>query len=77
MVDDEVVQDDDAWPPTQRVDDPRVRVGVVADVVERDVRISDGPGSSGAHDVDVEQALERRKQERRVVRDARCRGRKR
>ena len=38
VVDDEVVQDDDAGPPPQRVDDPAVRVRVVADVVERDVR---------------------------------------
>ena len=37
VVDDEVVQDDDARPPAQRVDDPGVSVGVVADVVERGV----------------------------------------
>ena len=33
-----LVQHDDAGPLAQRVDDPAVRVGVVADVVERDVR---------------------------------------
>ena len=37
VVDDEVVQDDDTRPPAQRVDDPGVSVGVVADVVERRV----------------------------------------
>ena len=31
------MQDDDAGPLAQRVDDPAVRVRVVADVVERDV----------------------------------------
>ena len=37
VVEDEVVQDDDAWPLAQRIDDPAVRVGVVADVVEGEV----------------------------------------
>ena len=35
VVEDEVVQDDDARAPAQRLDDPAVRVRVVADVVER------------------------------------------
>ena len=35
VVDDEVVQDDDARLPAERVDDPRVGVRVVPDVVER------------------------------------------
>ena len=34
VVEDEVVQDDDAGPAAKRVDDPAVRIGVVADVVE-------------------------------------------
>ena len=42
VMEDEVVQDDDAGPLAQRVDDPAVRVRVVADVVERDV------GAAGA-----------------------------
>ena len=37
VVEDEVVEDDDAGSAAQRVDDPAVRVRVVADVVERDV----------------------------------------
>jgi hypothetical protein len=39
MVEDEVVEHDDAWPLAQRLDDPAVRVRVVADVVEADVRV--------------------------------------
>ena len=39
VVQDELVQHDDPGPLAQRVDDPAVRVGVVADVVERDVRL--------------------------------------
>ena len=38
VVEHELVQDDDARAPSERVDDPAVRVRVVADVVERDVR---------------------------------------
>jgi hypothetical protein len=38
VVEDEVVEDDDTGPPSKGVHDPRVRVGVVADVVERQVR---------------------------------------
>ena len=37
MVQHELVHDDDAGALPERVDDPAVRVGVVADVVERDV----------------------------------------
>ena len=37
MVQHELVQDDDAGSLPQRVDDPTVRVGVVADVVEGDI----------------------------------------
>ena len=40
VVDDEVVQDDDSRPPAQRIDDPRMRVGVVPHVVERGIRAS-------------------------------------
>jgi len=37
VVEDEVVQDDDAGTSPERLDDPAVRVRVVADVVEREV----------------------------------------
>jgi hypothetical protein len=39
VVEHEVVEYDDARPPPQRLDDPAVRVRVVADVVEADVRV--------------------------------------
>ncbi len=54
VVEDEVVEDDDAWLPAQRVDDPRVRVRVVADVVERDVGAARRTLAAAADDVDVE-----------------------
>ena len=61
MVDHEVVQDDDARPPAQRVDDPRVRVRVVADVVERRRRRPPtGRVRPGSHDLDLDEPLERR-----------------
>jgi hypothetical protein len=71
MVDDEVVQDDDSGSLAQCVDDPGVCVGVVPDVVEREVR----PARSGllppADDRHVDPLPERGEQERAVVRDAR------
>ena len=39
VVEHELVQDDDAGPGAEGVDDPAVGLGVVADVVERDVRL--------------------------------------
>ncbi len=60
MVEHEVVQHDDARAAAERVDDPAVRVRVVADVVERHVGIRDRPRAAGADDVDVDEPLERR-----------------
>ncbi len=37
VVQDEVVEDDEPPSPLERIHDPAVRVGIVADVVERDV----------------------------------------
>ncbi len=70
MVDHPVVQDDDSRLPSQRVDDPRVRVRVVADVVERDVCAADRPRATRAHDLDLDELLERGQEQRRVVGDA-------
>jgi hypothetical protein len=69
MMDDEVVQHDDAGAPQQRIEDPAVRVWVVADVVQRDVRVCHRAGSPRPHDLDVEQPLERRQQQGGVVGD--------
>ena len=77
VMQDEVVEDDDAWPPPQRVDDPAVRVGVVSDVVERDVRPARRPPRSTSDDDDLQPLLERRQQQRAVVGDPRPLGRKR
>ena len=60
VVEDEVVQHDDAGPPAQRVDDPAVRVRIVADVVERDVGVRDGRRAARPHDLDLDEPLERR-----------------
>ena len=71
----EVVEDDDTRRATQRVDDPPVRVWVVADVVEGDVRPARRPLRPPLHDVDVDVRTERGQQERAVVRDPRPLGR--
>ena len=70
VMDDEVVQHDDAGPSAQRIDDPRVRIGIVADVIERDVGIRDRTRTPGPHHLDLDESLERRQQQRRVVGDA-------
>ena len=77
MMDDEVVQHDDAGTPAKRVDDPPVRIGIVAYVVERDVGVGDGTRATGAHHLDLDEPFERRKQQRRIVGDARRRRRQR
>ena len=77
VVDHEVVQDDDAGTALERIDDPAVRIGIVADVVERDVRVGHGTRASRPHDLDVDQLLERRQEQRRVVGDPRRRRRQR
>ena len=79
------MQDDHARPPAQLLDDPPVALGVVADVVERDVRAPRGARRAGAaaDDVDLEPLLaaraaaarcsrrspDRSGRQRRVVRD--------
>jgi hypothetical protein len=68
VVKNEVVEDDDPGPPSQRLDDPPVRVRVVAHVVE--AHVADGSPAS-RRDFDVEAALERRQQQRAVLRDSR------
>ena len=70
-----LVQDDDAGPLAQRVDDPAVRVRVVADVVERDVRR--GRALARLGDDDLDPLAQRRQQQRRVVGDPRPRRRQR
>jgi len=70
MVQNEVVQDDDARAAAQRLHDPAVRLGIVADVIERDVR-RDRPRPATADDLDIDEPAERRQQERGVIGDAR------
>ena len=62
MVEDEIVQDDDSRSPSQGVDDPRVRVGVVPDVVEGDVgrHVPAEAASRALSDDDVDALPERR-----------------
>src|SRR6266545_2797733 len=69
MVEDEVVQHDDAGLVAKPLDDPAVRLGIVSDVVERDVAVRLLPARS---DVDLYSPPQRRQQERRVVGDARA-----
>ena len=77
VVEDEVVQDDDARPPAERVDDPAVRLRVVPDVVERDVRPARTGRAGGGDDLDLDAPLERGQEERAVVGDAGALGRQR
>ena len=56
MVDHPVVEDDDSRLPAQRVDDPAVRVGIVSDVVDGDVRVRHGTRAPGSHRLDVDEA---------------------
>ena len=68
----EVVEDDDARPPAEGVDDPGVGVGVVADVVERDVRVARRAGAPRSlHDAQVDALAQRGQEQRAVVGDAR------
>ena len=70
------MQDDDAGPLAQRVDDPAVRVGVVADVVERDVGGGRALARLGDDDL-VDPLAQRGQEQRRVVGDPRPRRRQR
>ena len=71
VMQDEVVQNDDAGRPTQRLDDPAVSVRVVADVVDAQVGPPRRLLRAPLHDRDLAARAKRREQERRVVRDAR------
>jgi hypothetical protein len=53
-------------PAPQRVDDPAVRLRIVADVVERNVG-GHGPRASAPHDRNLDEALQNGKQQRGVV----------
>ena len=68
----QLVQDDDAGPRAQRLDDPAVRVRVVAEVVERDVGAARRPLRPRADDLDVDPLAQRGQQQRAVVGDPRA-----
>ena len=68
VVQDEVVQDDDTRPSSQRIDDPAVRLRIVADVKQRDVRC-DRAGASAPDDLELDEAAECRQEQRGVVGD--------
>ena len=69
MVQDEVVEDDHAGAATQRLDDPAVSLGVVTDVVQRDVAPRGATEASGPGEGHLDPLCERREQKRRVVGD--------
>ena len=69
------MQHDDARALAQRIDDPAVRVRVVADVVERDV--GGGRPLARLGDDDLDALAQRRQEQRRVVGDPRARRRQR
>jgi hypothetical protein len=73
VVEHEVVEDDDPGPLAQCVDDPAVRLGVVADVVERDVGCRVPATAAGYGDDHVDALLQLGEQQRRVVGDPRAR----
>ncbi len=75
VVQDEVVENDHTGLLAQRVDDPRVRVGVVPDVVEGDVGSARCSLLPPSHDGHVDSLAQRRQQERAVVGDPRLLGR--
>ena len=77
MVQHELVQDDEAPPALERVDDPAVRVGVVPDVVERHIGASRRLPPTPPDDGDLHATLERGEQKSAVVSDTRSLGRKR
>jgi hypothetical protein len=63
------MEDYDAVPPPERVDDPAVGFGVVADVVQRDIR-GDGTRAAATDDVHIHEPFEGGEQKRGVVGDA-------
>jgi len=62
MVQDEVVQDDDTRPSSQRIDDPAVRLRIVADVKQRDIRC-DRAGASAPDDLELDETTECRQEQ--------------
>ena len=71
VVQDEVVEHDEPRRPPERVEDPTVRVGVVADVVDGEIGAARRSLRAALHDLDRDVLPERREQQRRVVRDPR------
>ena len=69
VVEHEVVEDDEAGRPAQGVEDPAVRVRVVADVVDGEVDPARRPLRPALHELDVDVLAQRGQEERRVVRD--------
>jgi hypothetical protein len=57
MVQDEVVQDDDTGPTSQRIDDPAVRLRIVADMKQRNVR-RDRACASAPDNLELDEAAE-------------------
>ena len=70
VVEDEVVQDDDAGALAKSIDDPGVRARVVSDVVQRHVRPARRPLAPTPDDLDLDPLAQRREEERAVVGDA-------
>jgi hypothetical protein len=71
VVEDELVEHDDARAAAHGLDDPPVRLRVVADVVEGDICLRRTTEAAGARDLDVDPLLKRRKKQRAVVGDPR------
>ena len=75
VVEDEIVQNDDAGTAAESLDDPTVRCRLVADVVERDVCSPALPARPSPDHVNVDPLRQRRKKKRAVVGDPRPLGR--
>ena len=71
VVEHEVVQDDETRCPPQRLDDPSVRVGIVADVVNAEIDTVRRALAAATDDLDLGPLAQRGHEQRRVVRDAR------
>jgi hypothetical protein len=69
VVEDEVVKDDEPGRSSQRVEDPAVHLGVVADVVDGEVGPTRRPLRAALHHVHLDVRSERRHEQRRVVTD--------
>src|SRR5439155_25554375 len=73
----ELVQHDDAGAGAERVDDPAVRLGIVTDVVERDIGPRCPPEAAGAGDLDLDVLAQLGHEEGAVVGDPGARSRSR